>query len=71
MNAAPPLEVLDDFLFEALVETCDLVGSHARSAAEAAWRRDAETVGVHLKEARSILVEALKTFRQLEPEGSP
>jgi hypothetical protein len=61
---------LDDIYFEALVELGDLAGSYARSAAEAAWRRDELTVGVHLKQLRLTLIEALRTFKQLSGEGA-
>jgi hypothetical protein len=54
---------------EALVELCDLAASYARSGAEAAWRGDDRTTGVHLKQLRLVVIEALQTFNDVEGAG--
>ena len=59
---------LDDLRLDALLELCELLSSYARCAAEAAWRGDKVTLGVHLRQARLVLIEALQTFRELRPE---
>jgi hypothetical protein len=57
----------NDLAYEALVETCELAGSYARSAAEAAWRGDALTLRVHLTQLRLATIEALRAFKDLGP----
>jgi hypothetical protein len=52
--------------FEFLSEICDLAASYARSASEAAYRGDQLTLGTHLRQMRLVLIESLKTFKELE-----
>ena len=66
---APSLEakaVVDAELGEAIIEPCDLIGSYATSAREAAWRGDWRELGFDLKAVRLTLIEALMTYRELE-----
>ncbi len=58
-----------EVLFEVLMDMADWTASHARSAAEAAWRGDAEPTRHHLLEARSSLIAALKLYRELAADG--
>ena len=51
---------------EAIIQLCDLIGSYSVSAREAAWRGDRRELGFHLKAVRLTLIEALKTYRELE-----
>ncbi len=61
--------VCDDLRLEAIVETAELAGSYARSAAEAAWRGDRLTLDVHLRQLRLATIAALKTFNELGAEA--
>jgi hypothetical protein len=54
---------------EAILELCELLDSYAISAREAAWRGDRRELGVYLKALRLTLIETLKTYRALDPEG--
>lgn len=54
-----------DVTFEALVDTASLAESYSRSLAEAAWRADAVTVEVHLRQLRSCVVGAIDVFKAL------
>jgi hypothetical protein len=66
LGAAPnAITAVRDLAFESLVEQCALAESFARSAAEASWRGDELTVGVHLRQLRLTVIEAIKTFRAL------
>lgn len=71
MNAVPPsdaaVRAANDMCFEYLVETCDLAASYARSASEAAFRGDHNTVRVHLEQLRLTTIAALKTFNEITP----
>ena len=63
--SAPALNVVDRLRLELIGEVLDLLASYARCAAEAAWRDDRLTLGLHLKQARLSLIEALRTFKEL------
>jgi hypothetical protein len=60
----------DCLRFEAVFELAQLLSSYSRSAEEAAWCRDRQMLGVHLKQARAVLIEALKTYREISEEES-
>jgi hypothetical protein len=63
--------VCDDLAFEAIVEACDLAGSYARSAAEAAWRGNHRLVERHLSELRLCVRTALAARKRLgKAEGA-
>jgi hypothetical protein len=51
-----------EVLLGSIMDLSDLAGSYGRSAAEAAWRGDLETLGIHLREARNAFDAALLTF---------
>jgi hypothetical protein len=51
------------------MDMCDWSASHLRSAAGAAWRGDQAMVGVHLRDARSAFIAALKVYNELVAEG--
>jgi hypothetical protein len=57
----------DDLILECLIEFCALSESYARSASEAAWRGDRQTLRVHLVQLRLAVVEALKAHKDLSP----
>ena len=57
--------VVDDMRLDMIVEVCDLASSYARSAAEAAWRGDRLTLGVHLQQLRLSTIEAIRLFKLL------
>jgi hypothetical protein len=70
---APPISPIAlaagrEVLFGATMDLADWAASHARSAAEAAYRGDASSLGDHLKAARNALEGALLTFAELERE---
>ncbi len=69
--SCPPQTVAtcDDLRLEAIVETAELAGSYARSAAEAAWRGDRLELDVHLRQLRLVTIAALKTFNELGAEA--
>ena len=41
------------------------LGSYARSGEEATWRREGLTLGLHLRQARATLIEAMQTFKEI------
>jgi hypothetical protein len=57
-----------DELLDELAMLLDIVTSHAISAREAAWRRDREVAGAHLRHARDGLKLALRTYNELGAE---
>jgi hypothetical protein len=57
-----------EILFEATMDMANWSASHALAAAEAAWRGDRETLGVHLREALNALKAARMTFDMIESE---
>ena len=63
-------EWMSDEWFDELVFLCEIVSSHSISAREAAWRRDQELLGTHLRHARESLILALRTFNKLPPDAS-
>jgi hypothetical protein len=61
--------VCDGLRLDAIVETAELAGSYARSAAEAAWRGDRLTLGVHLRQLRLATIAGLRTYNELGAQG--
>ena len=61
--------VCDDLRLEAIFEAMELAGSYARSAAEAAWRGERLTLGVHLRQLRLATIAALQTFNELAADA--
>jgi hypothetical protein len=59
--------VCNDMAFDAIVETCDLAASYARSAAEAAWRGDRRLLAGHLAQLRLAVITALDAHKRLGP----
>jgi hypothetical protein len=57
-------------MFGAIVETANLAASYSRNVAGAAWRRDALTVGGHLRQLRLTTIAALKTYIGLAAEDA-
>lgn len=55
----------NEVLLGVVMDLADWTASCARSAAEAAWRGDEATVGVHLHDALSALTAALKVYREI------
>jgi hypothetical protein len=73
LTDAPPISPIAlaagrEILFGVTMDMCDWSASHLRSAADAAWRGDAEPLGAHLREARNALEAAFKTYDLLEAE---
>jgi len=71
MTAPSPAAVsaANDFVFEALADTCDLASSYARSAAEAAWRGERVTLRVHLMQLRLTTLAAIQRFKEISAEA--
>lgn len=74
MTDAPPTSPIAlaagrEVLFGVTMDMCDWSASHLRSATEAAWRGDRAMVGVHLRDARSAFIAALKVYNELVAEG--
>ena len=59
-----------EIMFSIVMDMSDWAASHARSAAEAAWRGEAEALGVHLREARCALVAALRSYNEIVAESA-
>jgi hypothetical protein len=73
---APPISPIAlaegcETLFGVTMDMCDWSASHLRSAADAAWRGDKETLGAHLRQAHSALEAAIMTYNALEAELAP
>jgi hypothetical protein len=71
-NGAPTAAALSasrNLQFEFIIEASDLAASYARSASEAAYRGDELTLGVHLRQLRLVVIESLKTFKELGDGG--
>jgi hypothetical protein len=56
----------EDLLFAAIIDNLDLLSSYALSAREAAWRRNAPFVRLHLLDIRAALLDAIGDLRALE-----
>ena len=56
-------------LFSTITDLCDWAASHGRSAAEAAYRGEQETLGVHLRDMRNATIAALKVFNAIVAAG--
>jgi hypothetical protein len=71
-DQAPPspelTAALRDQAFEALIENADLAASYARSIAEAAFRGEQVTAGVHLKQLRLCVLEMIQMFKALDDQ---
>jgi hypothetical protein len=59
---------VNDLRLDLIGETIELAASYARSAAEAAWRADKVTLGVHLRQLRLCVIAAIQTFKELGGE---
>ena len=71
MTADHNLAAVDDvFRFQAIFEAAELAESFARSVAEAAWRGDRLTTGVHLQQLRLTTIEAIRLFKTLDAEAA-
>jgi hypothetical protein len=71
-NAAPSAAALSTcrkLLFDAMREIFDLTASYAVSGAEAAFRGDELTIGVHIKQIRSCLIEVIRLRNDLAAQG--
>jgi hypothetical protein len=67
---AEAISVVRDLAFEAVIEHCCLAESYARCAAEAAWRGEESTLGVHLQQLRLCVIAAIQAFKELNgPES--
>jgi hypothetical protein len=66
MNAPSPeaIAVGRDLVFEAIREQLDLAGSFALSAREAAFRGNAATLEIHLRQLRLCVVNAISTYKE-------
>jgi hypothetical protein len=62
-------DVDDDLILAAIEEATDKGASYARSAAEAAWRGERRTLGVHLAQLRLTTIEAIRLFKSLRDVG--
>jgi hypothetical protein len=62
-------KAVDSLRFKLIEEIFDLLASYARSGAEAAFRCDKHTTGVHVKQTRLAVIEVIKTFNELSPES--
>jgi hypothetical protein len=60
-----------DLAFDAIMERCELAGSYARSASEAAWRGDQITIGVHLRQLPLCVIAGILAFKLLDGEVRP
>jgi hypothetical protein len=58
-------ELCDHLRCQLISEVMDLTASYARSASEAAWRDDRQTLHVHLKQLRLSVLTGIETFKQL------
>ncbi|MFZ0601400.1 MAG: hypothetical protein WAN05_08585 [Roseiarcus sp.] len=65
MSAPPALaHALDPLLFDEIEQSADKAASIWRSIAEAAFRRDAMTVAVHLRQARLVTFHVHEIVKQ-------
>jgi hypothetical protein len=62
-------ELCDSLRYELIGEAMALAASYARSAAEAAWRGDQETLKVHIQQTRLSLLTAIEAFKALGGDG--
>jgi hypothetical protein len=64
----PSPEAVDvgrELAFEALTETLNLAASYARSASEAAFRGNPNTVGIHLRQTRLCVLDAIQIYKEM------
>jgi len=59
----------DDMTFAAIEDAADLAASFARSAGEAAFRRERVTLGVHLRQLRLVVIAAIGAFNELSAKA--
>lgn len=52
-----------------VIECTEFVRSYSVSAGEAAWRGDEAGLETHLKAIRVSLMEAIKIFKEVKPNG--
>ena len=50
--------------FEALMDDADKAASYCRSIGEAAYRGDALTVEVHIRQLRAVCLAMIKTYKE-------
>jgi hypothetical protein len=66
---APPspaaIGAANDLRYDFIVENCEIAASFARSAAEAAWRGDKQTLGTHLRQLRIVVLAVLQTHNEI------
>ncbi len=55
----------NDLCFAAIEEYMKLASSYAQSAAAAAWRGDRKILEMHLSQIRLVVVESIKTFKDI------
>ena len=63
------IAAVNDLTFAAIEEIADKAASYARSAAEAAWRGERRTLGVHLAQLHLTTIEAIRLFKSLRDVG--
>lgn len=60
-----PIAFGDEMLLGSVMDLADWAASHARSAAECAWRGDVQPLGAHLEQARNAIEAARMTYAAL------
>jgi hypothetical protein len=60
------VKAANDLCFAAIEEYMRLADSYAQSAAAAAWRGDRKILETHLSQIRLVLVETIKTFKEIK-----
>jgi hypothetical protein len=73
VDRAPPspelVSALNDMKYDALVEAYDLLLSYAMCGKEAAWRGDYGLLGIHTRQARSVMLTIIDIYQQLNANG--
>jgi hypothetical protein len=66
---APPspaaIGMANDLCYDFIVQNCELAASYARSAGEAAWRGDRQTLGTHLRQLRLVVIALLQSYNEI------
>ena len=63
--SAAAVAVARNMIYEALGDTAAKIESYSISLGEAAWRADAVTIEVHLRQLRACLIEAIGVHKML------
>ena len=63
--SAAAIGVANDLYYDFILENCELAASYSRSAAEAAWRGDRQTLGMHLRQLRLVVIALLKAEKEI------